>query len=320
MSLRVLAPGLYTLVVDLGRPHCRSLGVPVGGAADRTALALGNALVGNPPDAAALEFTLLGPTLQATCELACVVYGAPFELKSDRQHLTAGTTFTLTAGEELEVRGTPEGARGYLCVRGGLQTPVILGSRSGLGPVQAGEELPCSPATIRSRFFRRDFDWERVKQRRDDFPGPYHFCRALPGPQGDWFPLPGHFFADRRAWEPPPPRFRVTPASNRMGVRLEGTPLPVPDRELVSEPVCPGAVQVTRDGQCIVLGMDGQTIGGYPKVAQVISADLDLVGQLRPGDEVLFVEVGLEEAERLYREKQAELAAWVTRLRIAAEG
>src|SRR5439155_9458880 len=79
MSLRVLDPGLYTLVVDFGRPHCRSLGVPVGGAADRTSLTLGNTLVGNPPDAAALEFSLLGPTLEADCELACVIYGAPFQ-------------------------------------------------------------------------------------------------------------------------------------------------------------------------------------------------------------------------------------------------
>src|SRR5439155_4241204 len=96
MSLRVLDPGLYSLVVDFGRPSCRSLGVPVGGAADRTSLALGNALVGNPPDAAALEITLAGPTLRAACELACVLYGAPFAMTSDRQRLTAYTTFTLT--------------------------------------------------------------------------------------------------------------------------------------------------------------------------------------------------------------------------------
>jgi antagonist of KipI len=102
-----------------------------------------------------------------------------------------------------------------------------------------------------------------------------------------------------------------------MGLRLEGPPLVVPDRELVSEPVCPGSIQVTRDGQCIVLGVDGQTIGGYPKVAQVISADLDLLGQLRPGDEIYFAEVRQEEAEQLYHARQAELAAWVTRLRAA---
>src|SRR5262249_35534985 len=152
MSLHILEPGLYTLVVDHGRPKSRSLGVPVGGAADRFALALGNALVGNPPDAAALEVSLAGPTVRADCDLACVVYGAPFELSSDRQALAAGKTFTLHAGETLRIGGTPEGMRAYLCARGGIQTPIVLGSRSSLEPLRAGAELPCSPATTHARW------------------------------------------------------------------------------------------------------------------------------------------------------------------------
>src|SRR5213075_716596 len=109
--------------------------------------------------------------------------------------------------------------------------------------------------------------------------------------------------------------FTVTPASNRMGLRLDSEPVKLAGRELVSEPVCPGTVQVTRDGQCIVLGVDGQTIGGYPKIAQVISADLDKLGQLRPHEGIHFVRVFLEEAEQLHREKQMELRSWLTRLR-----
>src|SRR5438552_4302188 len=109
MTLKVLAPGLHTLVVDFGRPRCRSLGVPVGGAADRTSLMLGNALVGNPPDAAALEISLAGPTLRADTELACVVYGAPFRLTGSHHQepasLVAGKTFTLHAGEDLQIGG-----------------------------------------------------------------------------------------------------------------------------------------------------------------------------------------------------------------------
>ncbi|MCC6417325.1 MAG: biotin-dependent carboxyltransferase family protein [Gemmataceae bacterium] len=318
MSLRVLAPGLHTLVVDFGRSHCRSLGVPVGGAADRTALALGNALVGNPPDAAALEFTLVGPTLQAGCDLACVVYGAPFDLESDRQRLAVGTTFTLTAGEILQIRGTSEKVRAYLCVGGGLQTPAVLGSRSGLTAIREGDELPCVPGRIGRRFFRHPLPWEHERDLRRPAGPLLQPLRSLPGPQADWFPSAAgvtHAQPDRAAL-----RFRVTPASNRMGLRLDGPPLPVPDRELVSEPVCPGAVQVTRDGQCIILGIDGQTIGGYPKIAQIIGADLDALGQLRPGDEVCLVRVTLEEAELCYRRKQAALSAWVTRLRAALAG
>ena len=99
-----------------------------------------------------------------------------------------------------------------------------------------------------------------------------------------------------------------------MGLRLDGPLLPLPNRELISEPVCPGAVQVTRDGRCIVLGVDGQTIGGYPKIAQVISADLDKLGQLRPGEAIAFHPVTLEDAEAIYHRKQVELQRWLTRL------
>src|SRR5438034_5798848 len=99
-----------------------------------------------------------------------------------------------------------------------------------------------------------------------------------------------------------------------MGLRLEGKPLPLPAREMLSEPVCPGTVQVTRDGQCIILGVEGQTIGGYPKIAQVIHADLDKLGQLRPGECLRFRSVHLAEAETIYRRKQTELHEWMTRL------
>jgi antagonist of KipI len=298
--LKVLRPGLATRVVDHGRPHCRSLGLPVGGAADRAALALGNALVGNPPDAAALEITLAGPTVEAAGgTLACVVYGAPFELTSDRQPLAPGKTFTLAPGERLQVGGAAAGVRAYLCVRGGLQVPEVLGSRSGLGPVRAEDELPCLPGAIRPRFFRHEFSWGRVPS----------LLRYVDGRQADWFPARA---LSRGA-------YTVGPDSDRMGLRLGGEPLAVPPREIVSEPVCPGTVQVTPDGRCIVLGVDGQTIGGYPKVAQVVRADLDKLGRLRPGDAVRFRRVSLARAEDLSRRQRAELGRWLARLRASGD-
>jgi antagonist of KipI len=295
-TLTVLAPGLHTLVVDAGRPAWRSLGVPLGGAADRFALAIGNALVGNHPDAAALEVSLAGPTLKADAPLACVLYGAPFELATDPRALMAGTTFTLEADEELRIGGTPSGIRAYLCVRGGIDGPVVLGSRSGLAPLRAGERLGCQAGTTPGR---------RVEIESE----PAGALRVLPGAQAEWFPSRALAGASG---------FEVTPASNRMGLRLRGEPLPVPAREMVSEPVCSGTVQVTRDGQCIVLGVDGQTIGGYPKVAQVIAADLDRLGQLRPGQRLSFEYVTLDEAEELYRRRARLLHEWLTRLRLTA--
>ena len=284
--------------MDFGRPAARSLGVPVGGAADRLSLVLGNALVGNPPEAAALEISLAGPTLVADADLGCVVHGAPFAISTDRQELTAGTSFTLCAGEVLRIGGTASGMRAYLCVRGGLGVPTVLNSRSALKPLQAGDEIPVEPGRLPRRFLRPP-------------PGKAEHgrLRVLPGPQADWFRLDDFLAAE----------YVVTPASNRMGLRLGGPPLPFPPREMVSEPVCPGTVQVTRDGRCILLGVDGQTIGGYPKIAQVVSADLDDVGQLRPGERVTFARVTLEEAEALYRQKQALVRRWVTRLRVACE-
>lgn len=297
MTLHVLLPGLHTRVVDFGRPRTRSLGVSVGGAADRSSLTIGNAFVGNPPDAAALEITLAGPTLRADCELACVVYGAPFELASDRRPLAAGKTFTLEPGEELRIGGTAEGVRAYFCVRGGIEAPLVLGSRSSFTPLTAGSELICQPGVTPSRFI--------VEPSLSPRPGA---LRVLAGPQARWFR--GDAFYGQS--------FTVSPSSDRMGLRLQGKPLKVPGREMLSEPVCPGAIQVTHDGQCIVLGVDGQTIGGYPKVAQVVSADLDALAQLRPGERVEFLQASLDEAEQLYHQKRELLREWVTRLRTAA--
>jgi biotin-dependent carboxylase-like uncharacterized protein len=299
MSLTVLDAGPYSLLVDLGRPAARALGVPVGGAADRAALALGNALVGNPPGAVALELTLAGPTLRAEHPTACVVFGAPFT-----GSVPAGTTFLLRRGDVLKIGGTPEGVRGYLCVRGGFRAPAVLGSRSALEPIRAGDVLDCPPGfppVGRSLPFGSPHALT---------PSPAHplTLRALDGPQADWFPG-GAFFGRT---------YTVTPASNRMGLRLSGEPLTRMPGELVSEPVAPGAVQITNDGLPVVLGVDGQTIGGYPKVAHVVRADLDRLAQLRPGTAVQFIRATQEEAEAAARERARWLSEWQTRLAVAA--
>lgn len=297
MSLRVVRPGLLSLLVDAGRPYTRALGVPVGGAADRAALAIGNALVGNAPDAPAVELTLAGPTLVAEHPTAAVVFGAPFPATVNGRPLTAGTTFALEPGDELAIGATPAGARGYLCVAGGFDGPVVLGSRSALEALRPGDTLACGA----SRCAPRGLGFAALPH-ADPL-----VLRALPGPQSDWF-ADDRFFREAYA---------VSPASNRMGVRLAGAALARRPGELVSEAVSPGAVQVANDGLPIVLGVDGQTIGGYPKVAHVIRADLDALAQLRPGDRVRFARVTPDEADAAARERAAAVRVWLTRLRAA---
>lgn len=305
MSFRVLATGLNSLIVDQGRPGSRSTGVPLGGAADRAALALGNALVGNPPEAAALEMTLIGPTLEVLAARTAVVFGAGFESSLDGRPLPPGKTFAVPPGSVVQVGPAATAVRGYLCVPGGFTAPTLLGSRSAFSPITPGDLLQCPPVVlppIALPFAEVAGDPELVP--------PPRCLRVLDGPQADWF--------DRDSFRAA--TFHVQAASDRMGVRLSGPSLSRPARELVSEPVSVGAVQVTNDGQCIILGVDGQTIGGYPKIAQVIRADLDAIGQLRPGAIVRFIPVALADAEAIYRRRVRALRGWTTRLRLTRSG
>lgn len=287
MPLQVLSPGLFSLLVGVPRPGRRALGVPPGGPADAASFALGNALLGNPPHTPAVEVSLLGPTLRATADTGCVLSGAPFQITRDGDPLEPNHTFTLRAGQTLRIAGTPSGCRAYLCVPGGFTLPPVP------TPLAAGDVLACAESHVRGRSI---------------LPSASHtLLRVLPGPQRDWFPDDAFF---TRTWA-------VGEASNRMGVRLTGEPIAKRVGELVSEPVNTGAVQVTHDGRPIILGVDGQTIGGYPKVAHVIRADLDRIGQLRPGAVVQFELVSLETADVLNWERQTDLGGWLARLAIS---
>jgi biotin-dependent carboxylase-like uncharacterized protein len=297
VSLVVIDAGLEARVVDAGRPRSRRLGVPIGGAADRAALALANALVGNPRAAAGIEIAVKGPIVRAEADIACAVVGAPFAMSIGTRTLSANGVFQLRAGQELVISGAPTGMRAYLCAPGGFSAPEVLGSRSGLAPLAVGDRLACAA----SQAFPRNLSPECPFL---TFPKEWRL-RASTGPQADWFQTNG-FFGQT---------YRVGRAGNRMGLRLEGDPLPL-EREMVSEPVCPGCVQITREGQPIILGVDGQTIGGYPKIAVVCDADLDLLGQIRPGDRVRFEAVDLDQALAAGRERERALHEWLTRIRI----
>jgi biotin-dependent carboxylase-like uncharacterized protein len=266
--IEVLEAGPLTTVQDRGRPGWAHLGVPPSGAVDPHALALGNRLVGNDAGAAALEATLSGPRLRFRAAALVAVTGAETEASNQ--------SFEVGAGEVLELGRFLSGVRAYVSVRGGIDVEPVLGSRStdllsGLGPppLKDGDVLLIGPEPTT----KPEFDVEPPP------PLPAEpILRLLPGPRDDWF-------APTALAGP----WRVSPSSNRVGVRLEGPRIErVRHEELLSEGVVTGALQVPPSGQPILLLNDHPTTGGYPVLGVVHAGDLPLVGQLRPGQRLSF--------------------------------
>jgi biotin-dependent carboxylase-like uncharacterized protein len=264
--LEVLDPGPMTTIQDLGRPGWAHAGVPPSGAVDPHAFARANDLVGNPDGAAALEATLIAPTLRALESVTVAIVGAR----------TADHTRTLQPGDVLEPTAC-RGARAYIAVRGGLDGEPTLGSRStdlltGLGPpplaqgdlLRIAAEPTHRPGT------------PRPERPVDDV------LRLHPGPRDDWFTPHALEELLTATW-------RVTPQANRVGVRLDGPRLErARDEELLSEGLVTGALQVPPSGRPILLLNDHPTTGGYPVIGVVASDDLPRAGQLKPGDDVRF--------------------------------
>jgi KipI family sensor histidine kinase inhibitor len=279
--LEVIRPGMLTTVQDLGRTGHRASGVPVSGAMDAPALRAANALVGNPEGAAALEITLVGPEIEFLVETLVAMGGAEFE------GMRPGQARLMKAGERLKLGSCATGCRGYLAVAGGLEVPAVLGSRStylrgGFGGFE-GRALKAGDRLARNA---KGSGPEFCTQYRIQGLTPSPTIRAIRGAQGNEFG--DSIFG---------PEFKVSPQSDRMGLRLSGAALERRrGKELVSGAVAPGTVQIPPDGQPIVLAADAQTIGGYPQAAHVISADLPILAQLRPGDSVRFREVLLADA------------------------
>jgi len=296
MEITVIRGGMLTTVQDLGRSGHRAAGVPLGGAMDPFALRVANLLVGNPEAAAALECTLLGPELVFSADTVIALGGADFD------GLAAWQPRAVRAGERVKLGAARRGCRGYLAVAGGIEVPPVLGSRStylrgGFGGFQ-GRALRDGDTMTAPDVSRWMTDHWRIDARILPAYLSAPTVRVVRGAQMDDFGA-ALFEAE----------FKILPQSDRMGIRLGGAKLArIGAVELVSSAVAPGTVQVPPDGQPIVLMADAQTIGGYPQAANVISVDLPLVAQLRPGDRVRFAEVPLEEAHRLALVREHVLA------------
>ncbi|MEG3630334.1 5-oxoprolinase subunit C family protein [Streptomyces poriticola] len=282
-ALAVVRAGALTTVQDRGRPGHAHLGVPHSGALDGPAAALVNRLVGNPPEAAVLETTLDGCALRPRSSVTVAVGGAPCSLAVDGRPVPWAAPVRVPAGALLAVGRAVRGVRTYVAVSGGVAVEPVLGSRStdllsGLGPppLTDGTVLPLG---------RPGVPHTRVDAAPQPAPPAELVLRVTPGPREDWFtPEAVRTFTTRA--------YRVSPASNRIGLRTEGPALARSrPGELPSEGMVLGAVQVPPDGGPVVFLADHPTTGGYPVIGVVSHADLPAAAQAVPGTPVRFVRV-----------------------------
>jgi biotin-dependent carboxylase-like uncharacterized protein len=312
-ALKVLAPGLMTTVQDFGRPGYQRLGIPVSGALDPVSLRAANLVVGNPPGMGALEIVYQGPTLLVEADSVRVALAggvAPVDILSDEgtpsdQRLPPLQSVRVRRGQVLRVRAPSGIAIGYLAVEGGFNIAPALGSqstyaRASLGglagrALRVGDLLPLRQAQAVEREERMLSSLDRALPKR---------FRVVLGPQDD-------YFTDQGKRTLLASIYTVSPASDRMGMRLEGPTLEHGPKgyNIVSDGIAPGSIQVPGNGLPIVLLADRQTTGGYPKIATVISADLPALGPLTPGAKIAFDAVTIDAAEAAHRQLASSLAA-----------
>jgi antagonist of KipI len=284
--IHVVAPGFLTTVQDLGRFGYAHFGISASGAADPLALRAGNLLVGNAENAPALEMTLTGGEFTFEGAAVIALTGADFT-----SSVPMWQPVVIRSGDTVRCGPARNGARCYLSVRGGLDVPLVMGSASvhvmtGVGgrPLRRGDVLPMGDRAV-------------GRPRPPALGAPSHNgianLRATAGPQARWFGDELYGVA-----------YKVSEESNRMGIRLKGPAIPSPGGHMITEGVPLGAVQTPPDGQPIVLFVEHQTTGGYPKPANVISADFWRLGQLRPRDEVSFERITMEGALALLRDQE----------------
>ncbi len=301
--LQILAPGFLTTIQDAGRFGFAHLGVSPAGAADMLAFRVGNLLVGNAQHASALEMTLVGGTFVFECSSLIALTGADCDATLDEQEVPCWRSLPVRPGQTLQCRATRNGARTYLCIHGGIEVTPVMNStathlQTGIGgmcgrALKKGDTLAIVPLPARSHLPLRRARAEVCAYLREK-----NLLRVTLGPQAD-------FFSEETLRKFCSTPYLVTESSNRAGLRLQGAPLMRRQKEeMLTEGVSLGAIQVTHEGQPIILFVEHPTTGGYPKIANVISGDLPRAGQLRPRDEVRFQFVGFEEARNLYLQQQ----------------
>ncbi len=307
----VITPGSFTTVQDKGRFGYQRMGIPVSGILDSFASRVANLLVGNPEGSAVLESTIVGPQLAILRETDIALTGADMQAKLNYEQIENWKTIRVKPGDMLTFQQVKRGCRGYLAVSGGIKVPEVMGSLSTYvgGKIGGYGGRPLKKGDILQRGNGAPLDTPRHLSEKwiPRYPDQV-ILRTVAGPQDD------HFDEGRAVLFQS--EFMVTPKADRMGYRLQGPPVKhktdVP-QSIISEPTMPGGIQVPADGQPIILLVE-QTVGGYTKIATVISTDLPSIAQAVPGDTITFENVILEQAHGIYREREKMMADIATSL------
>jgi antagonist of KipI len=305
--ITVVKPGWLTTVQDLGRYGYQQYGVPVSGAMDRFSYIVANRLVGNQDQDAALEITLKGPELLFEQDTIVAVTGADLRPSVNGIGMPRWTSVLVKAGSRLAFGARRAGGRSYLAIAGGIDVPVVLGSRSTHTSSQTGgmKGRALAQGDVLISGAKSSHRSTRIGRSIPESLRPGYSIlttlRILPGPQRDSFSEQGLEVLTTNS-------YRLSSQSDRMGYRLEGPKLThAGTGQCISDGTAMGALQVLPNDQPILLMADRQTTGGYPKIAVVISADLRLAGQLMPGDTVEFKTTTLSEALAAMKAQSHEL-------------
>lgn len=304
----IIKSGLLTTVQDQGRMGFQQFGIPQSGAMDIYSLQLANLLVGNNRYEACLEITLLGPTIKFQDSRVFAITGADFKATLNGKPVKQYQTIQAQNGDLLEILGASKGCRGYIAIGGGFAIDRVMGSKStysrgGFGGYQGrrlqdGDELSLNPwKGAKENLYRR------IPQRMiHDLKGEgVQLLRVVMGPEDDYFTEKGirDFFNGE---------YLITPQSDRMGYRLTGPKVEhAQGADIISGGINLGAIQIPGEGLPIIMLADRQTTGGYTKIAHVISVDLPILSQMKPGDKVTFQRIEIEEAQALYKEREESL-------------
>lgn len=287
MSFHFIKAGMQTSIQDLGRQGLMHLGISRSGAMDSSSLKMANWLVNKPPNSATIEVTLVGPTIQFECAMAIAICGATFELLLNNEAVYNNEIILVKKDDVLTFKKRQSGARAYIAFTGKLKLEPVLGSYSAHLTANLGSaHNPQLNDGDRIEVFEDTLaPYKQIpKQYQTSYSGNF-LLRCVDSVESQLFSSKQleQFFSQR---------YQVTPDCNRMGVRLSGKPIKFDkELEITSSGLTQGSIQIPPSGQAIISSVDGQTIGGYPRIANMISADLPILGQLAAGDQINFTQV-----------------------------